>query len=118
MGLEESIDRDDRAMERIASSFEVIADTLVAWYKLDQQRFDYEHPVKPVASDIDVHVPETEEERLRKLMSASDEEIAEYVGPRESEYIARPPERAKEPVSKPGNSKAGKTPKKARGKKV
>ncbi len=101
---------------RLVDALESIADSLAEWCKLNQARFDREYPIRPVASDIDVHVPETEEERLQKLQSALPEEIEEYVGPRERYILEHPPERPKEPLPKPNRSKKKATPKKAQGK--
>lgn len=81
------LEADERAMERIAASFEVIADLMQAWYKLEVQRFDKQYPVKREPQDATVtHVP-TAEDELKTSQGASSETLEEWLGPRESELI-------------------------------
>lgn len=109
--LEKSIDEDARAMERIASAFEVIADTLTAWYKLEQHRFDIEHPPKHEPRDVQLsRVPDTID-KLKESQGASEETTEDWltnVGPREREFI-----RSQESESS-GESGADKKPSRAR----
>src|SRR5205807_2660180 len=77
--------------ERICLALESIADALTKWVTLEQERFNRAYPVKPDATDATVTIPVTEEQRLEALLhSASPEEIAEYIGPREQEFLDRP----------------------------
>ena len=84
--------------ERAVCALEAIADALTQWVKLEAQRFEHEHPAKPTATDIDLHVPKTEEQKLRELMSASPEEVEEYVGPRERRFTESPPQPSPKPL--------------------
>lgn len=101
--------------ERQVEAMERIADALECWCKLEQQRFDKEYPVKRDVTDATVTVPETEDERLRKLLhSATPEEIEEYIGPRELAFLKRPEPSPQKPSSK--RSKKRVSPKTAKGK--
>lgn len=109
--LEKSIDEDARAMERIASSFEVIADTLVAWYKLEVQRFEIEHPPKHEPRDVQLtHLPDTID-KLKESQGASEETTEDWltdVGPRERAFISS------EESKGSGKSRVDKKPSRAR----
>jgi len=82
-----AMEKDERAMERMASAFEVIADTLTAWYKLEQQRFEKQFPVKPDARDATITRIPSREDALKEDQGASEEPTDEWIGLREQELI-------------------------------
>lgn len=75
------------AVERIASAFEVIADTLTAWFKLEVQRFEKQWPVRREPRDAEITTSPDPEEQLKKDQGASEERIEEWIGLREQEFI-------------------------------
>jgi hypothetical protein len=98
--FEEAIDRDTRAMERLADSFEMIA-------KLMAQFFDKMYPPSHEPRDVTLtRLPDTID-RIKEDQGASEESTEEWLdlGPREREVI----ERAK---ASEGNGQSG-TDKKA-----
>jgi hypothetical protein len=97
-----SWEEDERAMARMASAFEEIADTLTAWYKLDQQRFEKEFPVKVKPEDATVTTIASDEDALREAQGASSEPLEEWTGQREQEFILK---RTREAAKRPGKEK-------------
>ena len=90
----EGMERDERAMERIACAFEVVADTLVAMHKLQVQRLEKEFPPKHEPRDSIVTRIPTSEELLRRSQGQTGEESTEEwmqldIGPRERELLKR-----------------------------
>lgn len=84
----EAMERDERAMERIATAAESIAEALTMWCKLEQQRFDREYPVKTPRDAIVTHV-KTPEEILRENIGGEPEPLEEWIGPREQELLKK-----------------------------
>lgn len=80
--LEESLDRDTRAMERLADSFEMIA-------KLLAQFYEKMYPPKHEPRDVTLtHIP-TQEDRIKEAQGSTSETTDEWldIGPREREYL-------------------------------
>lgn len=77
--------RDENSMERMAAAFETIADTVVAMYKLQEQRFDKEYPSKPTPKDATVTRIASDEDKLREDLGDTGEPLEDWVGPRERE---------------------------------
>lgn len=85
--LEEALDRDTRAMERLADAFEMIA-------KLMAQFYDKMYPPKDEPRDVTLtRLPDTVD-RIRQDQGASEETTErwlrldeEEIGPREKEFI-------------------------------
>ena len=78
------MERDERAMESIARSFEKIAEILDSWYKKA-------YPVKPEPSDADVTVPKTEEQKLAEQLGEHDPVVTEWIGERERKFLSENP---------------------------
>jgi hypothetical protein len=78
-------------MERLAHSFEVIAQTAVAWYNLEKKRFELEHPTKPDARDATVSHIKSPIDQLRESQGATGETDEEWgtLGPREKQFLTR-----------------------------
>ena len=91
--ITEGMEEDARAMERIASVFEVVADTLVAMLNLQQQRFDREYPARNKRDAVVTHLP-TEEEKLKQEQGQTDESLDEWMslGPRERMLVGAKPD--------------------------
>lgn len=105
MGIDvlESMERDERAMERIAQAFEVVANTLVAWYKLEQQRFEREYPAHTIARESTFSRIPTAEEELKTAQGATGEKTIDewmQLGPRERAVVEKSPESTEQPTAK------------------
>lgn len=82
--IENQIERDERAMERIAVAFEHIAAVAQAWYNRT-------YPVRSEASDATVtHIP-TPEDALKEDQGATgeplDDWLTDVIGPREQKLV-------------------------------
>lgn len=86
VNLEESIDQDARAMERIAAALEDIAEAMVMGYKLEAQRLEIEHPTKRPVRDAIVSKLKTAEDELREDQGSSEESDEEWIGPAERSF--------------------------------
>lgn len=103
MAIEDEFAADTRAMERIATAFETIADTLDAMYKLQQERFDREYPTRFPKDAVVTRLP-TEEEKLARAQGATGESSLDewmQIGPREREIIEESRKGAKPVIEKP-----------------
>ena len=84
--LSESLDRDTRAMERLADSFERITDLMAKFY-------DKMYPAKHEPRDVTLTRIPTEEDKIREAQGATEETTDEWldIGPRERAFIESPP---------------------------
>jgi hypothetical protein len=88
--IEEAIDKDERAMERVANALESIAESLAAWCILSQARFDRDYPAKREPRDITLTRIPSEEDKIKESQGATEETTDEWldIGPRERELLA------------------------------
>jgi len=86
--IEQQMARDERAMERIATAVESIADSLADWCKLSQARFDKKYPVKANVRDATITRTPSDEDKLLESLGGTNEPLEEWVGLREQEVIA------------------------------
>lgn len=111
MDLEESLAADERAMERIASSLESIAESFGQWVTLQQARFEKEYPVRVSRDALITHTPSPEEE-LKEAQGSSDEPIDRWIdiGSAEEKFLrenaVRPDAAPKRRSPRPPKSKA------------
>jgi len=98
--IQDSLDHEERAVRAL----EDIAEALVSWCKLEQQRFERDFP--PRRNPLDVrdatitHIP-TAEEQLKAAQGQSEEPTEEWIGLREQELLDQ---RSKESASVSRNS--------------
>lgn len=93
----ESIERDERAMERIASALEVLASNSTEYVKLCRERMNKEFPSKREPRDAIVTQRKSDEDRLREEQGQTGEATArewtetpdEWIGQRERTVISR-----------------------------
>lgn len=85
----EGMERDEQAMERIASAMEVIAESTVAMYKIMEARLEKEFPLKHEPRESTVTRIPTDEEKLRASQGATGEPLSDWIqlGPREKELV-------------------------------
>jgi hypothetical protein len=82
--LEESIERDERAMERLASAAELIASNLTLFVRLLNQWYERTYPVKGPVTDATITRIPTAEDKLRQEQGDTGEKtVEEWIGPRE-----------------------------------
>jgi hypothetical protein len=86
-----AMEEDDRAMQRMASAFEVIADTLTAMYNLQQARFDKDFPSKPQVREALVTKIKSDEDVLRESQGSTGESDEQWldIGEREREFLKK-----------------------------
>jgi len=87
-----SIERDERAMERIAAAMESIADSYTAMYKLMAEGLDKVFPPKHEPRDAIVTRLLSDEDRLKASQGATGEATIEQwteLGPRERELVEK-----------------------------
>jgi len=89
--LLQAMERDERAMERLASASEVIAENVTLVVKLLARVVEHEYPVRTQPRDAVVtHIPGPEDE-LRASQGASEESTEDWIGLREREILERKP---------------------------
>jgi hypothetical protein len=101
MEIMESVERDERAMERIATAMESIADSYVAIYKLMAEGLEKFFPSKHEPRESTVTRLPNEEDRLRASLGSTGEQTNEdwmQLGPREREFVEKSSESAKTAV--------------------
>ena len=97
--IEEGIDKDDRDMQRMATAFERIANTLAQFY-------NKMYPPKHEPGDVTLTHIATEEDKIREAQGATEETTDQWldIGPRERALLEspqpKPPRRASRGVAK------------------
>ncbi len=94
MDIIEQMEKDERAMERIAASLEHISKSLATWLILAQARFEKEYPLKREVRDADITRVPSERDKLLESLGASNEPLEDWVGLREQELLDKSSESA------------------------
>ncbi len=83
--IEEAVDKDERAMERMASAFESIAETLAKFY-------EKMYPPKHEPGDVTLSRLKNPTDLIKEAQGATEETTDEWldIGPRERAFIEKP----------------------------